>query len=57
MQLTKAVAADEDVINGLRLKLDEAEAAENEEREEAEKAPSGAVFSLFVNEAKSKDKE
>lgn len=58
MQLSKAVAADEDVINGTRLKLDEAEAAENEEKEEQDRVPTGAVFSLFVNEAAAKkDKE
>ena len=56
MTVTKAAAQDEAEINGLRLEMDKAE-AEEQEKEEAEKAPSGAVFSLFVNEAKSKDKE
>ena len=51
MTVTKAAAQDEAEINGLRLEMDKAE-AEEQEREEAEKAPSGAVFSLFVNEAK-----
>ena len=50
MTVTKAAAQDEAEINGLRLEMDKAE-AEEQEREEAEKAPSGAVFSLFVNEA------
>ena len=56
MSLTKSAAQDEAEINGLRLEMDKAE-AEEQEKEEAEKAPSGAVFSLFVNDAKSKDKE
>ena len=51
MTVTKAAAQDEAEINGLRLEMDKAE-AEEQEKEEAEKAPSGAVFSLFVNEAK-----
>lgn len=55
MQLSKAVSVDEDILNGTRLKMDAAE-AEEAEKEEQERAPSGAVFSLFVNEAK-KDKE
>ena len=56
MALTKSAIAEEAVINDIRLKLD---AAENEEDEaaEQEKQPSGAVFSLFVNEAAKKDKE
>lgn len=55
MALTKAAISEEDTINGIRLKLDAAE-AEEDEASEQEKSPSGAVFSLFVNEAK-KDKE
>lgn len=54
MALTKSAIAEEAVINDIRLKLDEAEEAEKEEQE---KAPSCAVFSLFVNEAAKKDKE
>lgn len=55
MTLTKSAIQEEDVLNNLRLKL--AESDREEEEAEQEKAPSGAVFSLFVNEAKSKDKE
>lgn len=56
MAVGKAAALEEDLLNGLRLEMDKAE-AEEQEKEEAEKSPTGAVFSLFVNEAKSKDKE
>lgn len=56
MTVTKAAAQDEAEINGLRLEMDKAE-AEEADKEEQEKAPSGAVFSLFVNEAAKKDKE
>lgn len=56
MTVTKAAAQDEAEINGLRLEMDKAE-AEEQEKEEQDKAPSGAVFSLFVNEAAKKDKE
>lgn len=54
MTVTKAAAQDEAEINGLRLEMDKAE-AEEQEKEEVQQ-PSGAVFSLFVNEAK-RDKE
>ena len=54
MALTKSAIAEEAVINDIRLKLDEAEEAEKEEQVSQ---PSGAVFSLFVNDAKLKDKE
>lgn len=54
MTVTRAAAQDEAEINGLRLEMDKAE-AEEQEKEEVQQ-PSGAVFSLFVNEAK-KDKE
>ena len=54
MTVTKAAAQDEAEINGLRLEMDKAE-AEEQEKEDVQQ-PSGAVFSLFVNEAK-KDKE
>ena len=55
MTVTKAAAQDEAEINGLRLEMDKAE-AEEQEKEEVQQ-PSGAVFSLFVNEAAKKDKE
>ena len=55
MTLTKSAIQEEDVLNNLRLKLAESD-REEEEASEQEKAPSGAVFSLFVNESK-KDKE
>ena len=55
MTVTRAAAQDEAEINGLRLEMDKAE-AEEQEKEEAQQ-PSGAVFSLFVNEAAKKDKE
>ena len=55
MNVTKAAAQDEAEINGLRLEMDKAE-AEEQEKEDVQQ-PSGAVFSLFVNDAKSKDKE
>lgn len=54
MALTKAAIAEEDTINGLRLKMNAQADADDNEQEEEEK-PSGAVFSLFVNEAR-KDK-
>jgi len=54
MTVTKAAAQDEAEINGLRLEMDKAE-AEEQEKEDVQQ-PSGAVFSLFVNDAK-KDKE
>ena len=57
MSLTKAAIGEEAVINDILLKLDAAETEENEEKEEQERTPSGAVFSLFVNEAAKKDKE
>lgn len=57
MSLTKAAIGEEAVINDILLKLDAAETEENEEKEEQDRAPTGAVFSLFVNDAKSKDKE
>ena len=50
MTVTKAAAQDEAEINGLRLEMDKAE-AEEQEKEDVQQ-PSGAVFSLFVNEAK-----
>lgn len=54
--LTKAAVQDEVEINGLRLKALAADAENSaEEEDEADKPPTGAVFSLFVNEAK-KDK-
>lgn len=53
--LTKAAVQDEVEINGLRLKAIAADAENSAEEEEEEKPPTGAVFSLFVNEAK-KDK-
>lgn len=56
MSLTKTAIAEEDVINGLRLKMNAQADAEDNEQEEEEKAPSAAVFSLYVNESK-KDKE
>lgn len=55
MTVTKAAAQDEAEINGLRLEMDKAE-AEEQEKEDVQQ-PSGAVFSLFVNEAAKKDKE
>lgn len=55
MTVTRAAAQDESEINGLRLEMDKAE-AEEVEKEEQERQPSGAVFSLFVNDSK-KDKE
>lgn len=54
MSLTKTAIAEEDTINGLRLKMNAQADADDNEPEEEEK-PTGAVFSLFVNEAK-KDK-
>lgn len=57
MSLTKAAIGEEAVINDILLKLDAAENEEEADKEEQEKAPSGAVFSLFVNEAVKKDKE
>ena len=57
MSLTKTAIAEEDTINGLRLKAIAADAENSaEEEDEADKPPTGAVFSLFVNEAK-RDKE
>lgn len=53
--LTKAAVQDEVEINGLRLKAIAADAENSAEEEEEEKPPTGAVFSLFVNEAR-KDK-
>lgn len=55
MSLTKTAIAEEDVINGLRLKMNAQADADDNEQEEEEK-PTGAVFSLFVNNAK-QDKE
>ena len=55
MTVTKAAAQDEAEINGLRLEMDKAE-AEEQEKEDVQQ-PSGAVFSLFVNDAAKKDKE
>lgn len=54
--LTKAAVQDEVEINGLRLKAIAADADSGAEEEEEDKPPTGAVFSLFVNEAK-RDKE
>ena len=54
MTLTKSAIQEEDVLNNLRLKLAESD-REEEEAAEQERSPSGAVFSLFVNESK-KDK-
>lgn len=54
MALTKAAISDEESMNGLRLKMNAQADADDNEPEEEEK-PTGAVFSLFVNEAK-KDK-
>lgn len=51
MALTKAAISDEESMNGLRLKMNAQTDAEDNEQEEEEK-PTGAVFSLFVNEAK-----
>lgn len=56
ISFTKAAAQDEAEMNGLRWKGDALE-AEEAEKEEQVSQPSGAVFSLFVNDAKSKDKE
>ena len=56
ISFTKAAAQDEAEMNGLRWKGDALE-AEEAEKEEQERTPSGAVFSLFVNEAAKKDKE
>lgn len=50
LDLQCAAAQDEAEINGLRLEMDKAE-AEEQEKEDVQQ-PSGAVFSLFVNEAK-----
>ena len=54
ISFTKAAAQDEAEMNGLRWKGDALE-AEEQEKEDVQQ-PSGAVFSLFVNDAK-KDKE
>lgn len=56
MTLTKSAIQEEDVLNNLRLKLAESD-REEEEAAEQERAPSGAVFSLFVNSAKDAGKE
>lgn len=56
MSLTKAAISDEESMNGLRLKMNAQADADDNEQEEEEKAPSAAVFSLYVNESK-KDKE
>lgn len=56
ISFTKAAAIDESEMNGLRWKGDAIE-AEEAEKDEQEKQPNGAVFSLFVNEAAKKDKE
>lgn len=56
MTLTKSAIQEEDVLNNLRLKLAESDREEDEAAEQ-ERTPSGAVFSLFVNEAAKKDKE
>ena len=54
--LTKAAVQDEVEINGLRLKAIAADADSGaEEEDDEDKPPTGAVFSLFVNEAR-KDK-
>lgn len=54
--LTKAAVQDEVEINGLRLKAIAADAENSaEEEDDEDKPPTGAVFSLFVNEAR-KDK-
>lgn len=55
MALTKAAISDEESMNGLRLKMNAQADTEDNEQEEEEK-PTGAVFSLFVNEAAKKDK-
>jgi hypothetical protein len=55
ISFSKAAIAEEDTINGLRLKMNAQADADDNEQEEEEK-PSGAVFSLFVNSAK-QDKE
>ena len=52
MSLTKTAIAEEEVINGLRLKMNAQADAEDREQEEEEEKPTAAVFSLFVNEAK-----
>lgn len=56
MSLTKSAIQEEEILNDMRLKLAESD-REEEEATEQEKVPSGAVFSLFVNEAAKKDKE
>lgn len=56
MSLTKSAIQEEEILNDMRLKLAESD-REEEEAAEQEKVPSGAVFSLFVNEAVKKDKE
>lgn len=56
ISFSKAAIAEEDTINGLRLKMNAQAEADDNEPEEEEK-PTGAVFSLFVNEAAKKDKE
>lgn len=50
--LTKAAVQDEVEINGLRLKAIAADAENSPEEEDEDKPPTGAVFSLFVNNAK-----
>lgn len=60
ISFSKAAIAEEDVINGLRLKMNAQADAEDNEQEEEEKAPGPAEFRMYMfdaNASSKKDKE